>query len=116
MEIILFESAEAFERWLDEHHSSSPGIWLKLRKKAPGVVAPEYAQALDVALCYGWIDGQKGGFDGSYWLQRFTPRKPRSSADIWSGSSTGTGFARTRILTTLERRPVLRATCSRNGR
>lgn len=81
METILFESAEAFERWLDEHHSSSPGIWLKLRKKAPGVVALDYAQALDAALCYGWIDGQKRTFDDSYWLQRFTPRKPKSK---WS--------------------------------
>lgn len=81
MENILFESAEEFERWLDEHHSSSPGIWLKLRKKAPGVVALDYAQALDVALCYGWIDGQKGKFDDSYWQQRFTPRKPNSK---WS--------------------------------
>lgn len=81
MENILFESAEEFERWLDEHHSSSPGIWLKLRKKAPGVVALDYVQALDVALCYGWIDGLKGKIDDSYWLQRFTPRKPNSK---WS--------------------------------
>ncbi len=81
MEITLFESAEAFERWLDEYHSSSPGIWLKLRKKAAGVVALDYAQALDVALCYGWIDGQKDKFDDSYWLQRFTPRRPKSK---WS--------------------------------
>ncbi|WP_416211485.1 YdeI/OmpD-associated family protein [Frankia sp. Cas3] len=77
----MFESAQAFEHWLSEHHSSSPGIWLKLRKKARGVVALDYTQALDVALCYGWIDGQKGKFDDSYWLQRFTPRKPKSK---WS--------------------------------
>ncbi|MEU0970024.1 YdeI/OmpD-associated family protein [Streptomyces sp. NPDC005917] len=81
MEIISFESAEAFESWLSEHHSSSTGIWLKLRKKAHGVVALDYAQALDVALCYGWIDGQKGKFDDWNWLQRFTPRKPKSK---WS--------------------------------
>nr|WP_322755927.1 YdeI/OmpD-associated family protein [Frankia sp. Cas3] len=81
LEIIMFESAQAFEHWLSEHHSSSPGIWLKLRKKARGVVALDYTQALDVALCYGWIDGQKGKFDDSYWLQRFTPRKPKSK---WS--------------------------------
>ncbi|MFI6437888.1 YdeI family protein [Streptomyces sp. NPDC050759] len=81
LEIILFESGEAFECWLGEHHSSSPGIWLKLRKKARGVVALDYAQALDVALCYGWIDGQKRKFDDCHWLQRFTPRKPKSK---WS--------------------------------
>ncbi|MEU1600729.1 YdeI/OmpD-associated family protein [Streptomyces sp. NPDC005708] len=81
LEIISFESAEAFESWLSEHHSSSPGIWLKLRKKVRGVVALDYAQALDVALCYGWIDGQKGKFDDWNWLQRFTPRRPKSK---WS--------------------------------
>jgi uncharacterized protein YdeI (YjbR/CyaY-like superfamily) len=78
VETLSFESAEAFESWLREQHSSSPGIWLKLRKKAPGVVTLDYAQALDVALCYGWIDGQKGRFDDWHWLQRFTPRKPKS--------------------------------------
>lgn len=81
LEISSFESAEAFEAWLDRHHDSSPGIWLKLRKKVRGVVALDYAHALDVALCYGWIDGQKGRFDDEYWLQRFTPRKSKSK---WS--------------------------------
>ncbi|MGA5649594.1 YdeI/OmpD-associated family protein [Streptomyces seoulensis] len=81
LEIVAFESAEAFEAWLGEHHAVSPGIWLKLRKKAPGSVALDYAQALDVALCYGWIDGQKAGLDDQWWLQRFTPRTPRSK---WS--------------------------------
>ncbi|GAA4597893.1 YdeI family protein [Planotetraspora phitsanulokensis] len=81
LEIVSFESAEAFESWLSEHYSSSPGIWLKLTKKVRGVVALDYAQALDVALCYGWIDGQKGKFDDWNWLQRFTPRRPKSK---WS--------------------------------
>ncbi|MFG2811794.1 YdeI family protein [Streptomyces sp. NPDC048410] len=78
LEIVAFESTEAFQAWLGEHHAASPGIWLKLRKKRPGIVALDYAQALDVALCHGWIDGQKGKFDDEWWLQRFTPRKPRS--------------------------------------
>ncbi|GAA4556851.1 YdeI family protein [Streptomyces collinus] len=81
MEIVAFESAEAFQAWLGENHAISPGIWLKLRKKGPGIVALDYAQALDVALCYGWIDGQKAKLDDQWWLQRFTPRKPRSK---WS--------------------------------
>ena len=77
LEVIAFDSAEEFERWLGEHCESSPGIWLKLRKKSPGVVALDYKQALDLALCHGWIDGQKAALDDSWWLQRFTPRKPR---------------------------------------
>ncbi|MFF1918613.1 YdeI family protein, partial [Streptomyces sp. NPDC058239] len=81
LEIVAFESAEAFQAWLGENHAASSGIWLKLRKKGPGIVALDYAQALDVALCYGWIDGQKAKFDDQWWLQRFTPRKPRSK---WS--------------------------------
>ncbi|MFF9021286.1 YdeI/OmpD-associated family protein [Streptomyces eurythermus] len=81
LEILSFDSAEAFEAWLAENHASCPGIWLKLRKKGPGIVALDYAQALDVALCHGWIDGQKATFDDEWWLQRFTPRKPNSK---WS--------------------------------
>ncbi|KAB2976808.1 MULTISPECIES: YdeI/OmpD-associated family protein [unclassified Streptomyces] len=81
LEIVSFESAEAFQAWLGENHAVSPGIWLKLRKKSPGVVALDYAQALDVALCYGWIDGQKAGLDDQWWLQRFSPRTARSK---WS--------------------------------
>ncbi|MFG3121167.1 YdeI family protein [Streptomyces sp. NPDC048201] len=77
----VFESAEAFRAWLDENHAASSGIWLKLRRKGPGIVALDYAQALDVALCYGWIDSQKAGFDDEWWLQRFTPRRARSK---WS--------------------------------
>ncbi|MEU8653747.1 YdeI/OmpD-associated family protein [Streptomyces sp. NPDC048737] len=78
LEIVVFASAGAFEAWLDENHAVSPGIWLKLRKKGPGIVALDYAAALDVALCHGWIDGQKAAFDDQWWLQRFTPRRPRS--------------------------------------
>jgi uncharacterized protein YdeI (YjbR/CyaY-like superfamily) len=77
-ETVTFASAEAFEAWLGENHAASPGIWLKLRKKGPEVVALDYPQALEVALCYGWIDGQKATFDDQWWLQRFTPRRPGS--------------------------------------
>ena len=78
LETVAFESAEAFQEWLGEKHAVSPGIWLKLRKKAPGVVALDYAPAHDVALCYGWIDGQKAALDDEWWLQRFGPRTARS--------------------------------------
>ncbi|NEA62826.1 YdeI/OmpD-associated family protein [Streptomyces sp. SID12488] len=86
LETIDFPSAEAFEAWLGENHTASPGIWLKLRKKGPGIDALNYAEALDVALCYGWIDGQKAAFDDQWWLQRFTPRRPRSK---WSKVNCG---------------------------
>jgi len=84
LETLAFASAEAFEAWLDENHATSPGIWLKLRKKTSGATGTgtlDYPQALDVALCHGWIDGQKAGLDDQWWLQRFTPRRPRST---WS--------------------------------
>lgn len=76
--IIPFESPAAWEAWLDEHHASSKGLWLKIAKKATGIRTVTYAEALETALCYGWIDGQKASFDDDYWLQRFTPRRPRS--------------------------------------
>ncbi|MEU1882824.1 YdeI/OmpD-associated family protein [Streptosporangium sp. NPDC020072] len=77
-ESLFFPSAEAFEEWLAANHASSSGLWLRVARKVPGVESLDYPQALDVALCYGWIDGQKKGFDTTYWLQRFTPRRPRS--------------------------------------
>jgi uncharacterized protein YdeI (YjbR/CyaY-like superfamily) len=79
--IIPFASREAWEAWLAENHATSGGLWLKIAKKGSGLETVSYAEALDVALSYGWIDGQKGSFDNYYWLQRFTPRKPRSK---WS--------------------------------
>ncbi|MBN8232368.1 YdeI/OmpD-associated family protein [Corallococcus macrosporus] len=76
-----FASEKAWEKWLEKHHADSPGVWLKLAKLESGIPSVTYPQALEVALCYGWIDGQKDAFDAEYWLQRFTPRKPRSK---WS--------------------------------
>ncbi|MFC6597747.1 YdeI/OmpD-associated family protein [Kitasatospora paranensis] len=78
LDTVEFDSAEAFEAWLDSHHATSPGVWLRLRKKAPGVTALDYRQALDVALCHGWIDGQKRAQDERHWLQKFGPRTARS--------------------------------------
>lgn len=79
--IVFFASAEAWEAWLGKNHDSSSGLWVQLAKKASGIPSITYAEALDVALCYGWIDGQKAPFDDPYWLQRFTPRRPKSK---WS--------------------------------
>jgi uncharacterized protein YdeI (YjbR/CyaY-like superfamily) len=75
-----FVDAAAWERWLEQHPGST-GVWLKIAKKDSGVASVSYAEALDVALCHGWIDGQKKGFDAQCFLQRFTPRRARST---WS--------------------------------
>lgn len=79
--ILPFASQEDWEQWLAQHHQTSKGLWLKIAKKDAGVDTVTYAEALDGALCYGWIDGQKGAFDDRFWLQKFTPRGPRSK---WS--------------------------------
>jgi uncharacterized protein YdeI (YjbR/CyaY-like superfamily) len=76
--IIGFPSQRAWERWLAENHDSKPGLWLKISKKGAGEKSVTYAQALEVALCFGWIDGQKAALDEQYWLQRFTPRSAKS--------------------------------------
>jgi uncharacterized protein YdeI (YjbR/CyaY-like superfamily) len=80
-EVQAFATPEAWEAWLAEHHATSPGLWLKLAKKQSGIPSVTYEEALEVALCYGWIDGRKDRFDDEWWLQRFTPRRPRSK---WS--------------------------------
>jgi uncharacterized protein YdeI (YjbR/CyaY-like superfamily) len=76
--VLAFDSRRSWEDWLAEHHHSSPGVWLKIAKKGAGPPTVSYPEALEAALCYGWIDGQKGKLDEEYWLQRFTPRGPRS--------------------------------------
>jgi uncharacterized protein YdeI (YjbR/CyaY-like superfamily) len=73
-----FRSATEWEHWLGEHHSRSPGVWLLVAKRGGEAVSVSYAEALEVALLYGWIDGQKKSLDARFWLQRFTPRGPRS--------------------------------------
>jgi uncharacterized protein YdeI (YjbR/CyaY-like superfamily) len=75
--IHLFADPDALEAWLEENHDSSAGLWLKIAKKGTGKRSVTYAEALELALCFGWIDSQKRGFDEEYFLQRFTPRRPR---------------------------------------
>jgi len=79
--IIPFASLEAWEAWLEEHHTTSEGLWLKIAKSGSDLETVSMAEALEIALCYGWIDSQADGFDEQYWLLRFTPRRPRSK---WS--------------------------------
>lgn len=83
--ILPFASAVAWEAWLEEEHARAAGVWLRIAKKDSGIATVTYAEALDVALCFGWIDGQKRGFDATWFLQRFTPRTQRSR---WSKINT----------------------------
>jgi uncharacterized protein YdeI (YjbR/CyaY-like superfamily) len=76
--ILLFASAEQWEDWLGRQPTGSAGLWVKLAKKGCETPSIDYPTALESALCFGWIDGQKRPYDESYWLQRFTPRKARS--------------------------------------
>ena len=78
--VISFATVPDCEAWFAEHHADQRGIWLKIGKVGSAKTVT-YAEALDIALCYGWIDGQKRGYDQTSWLQRFTPRGPRSK---WS--------------------------------
>lgn len=79
--VCLFTTSEEFATWLEKNNQEVKAIWLKIAKKNTGAVSISYDQALDVALCYGWIDGLVNKYDENYYLQRFTPRGPRS---IWS--------------------------------
>jgi len=83
--ILPFERQKDWAVWLDKNHATSFGVWLKLAKKASGAQSVTYDEALEVALCYGWIDGQKKSYDETSWLQKFTPRGPKS---IWSKINT----------------------------
>jgi uncharacterized protein YdeI (YjbR/CyaY-like superfamily) len=78
---LSFADARAWAAWLRKHHDASSGLWLQLAKKGARVASVTYAEALEEALCWGWIDGQRAPLDREAWLQRFTPRGPRS---IWS--------------------------------
>jgi uncharacterized protein YdeI (YjbR/CyaY-like superfamily) len=79
--LVFAASRKEWEAWLDEHHGRADGAWLKIAKKGSGIDSVRYPDALEVALCHGWIDGQRQGLDAQCFLQRFTPRRPRSK---WS--------------------------------
>jgi uncharacterized protein YdeI (YjbR/CyaY-like superfamily) len=82
---IEFESASQWDNWLAKNHSKSNGIWIRLFKKASGVSSVSVSDAVDVALCYGWITGQSRPYDEKSWLDQFVPRRPKS---IWSKINT----------------------------
>src|SRR5260370_16082953 len=77
----LFKSKREWAVWLEKNHAASPGLWLRTAKKGAQLKSVSYQEALEVALCYGWIDGQKRPENEQAWLQRFCPRSARS---VWS--------------------------------
>ena len=81
LSVLSFADADGWSKWLADHHASSPGLWLKIAKKGAKASSVTYAEAIEVALVWGWIDGQKDKLDDAWWLQRFSRRGPKS---IWS--------------------------------
>lgn len=79
--VLRCPDAAAFEAWMEAEHASAPGVWLEFAKKASGIPTVTYGEALDIALCFGWIDGQTKSVDETWYRQRFTPRRTRST---WS--------------------------------
>lgn len=79
--VIAFADQAAWRAWLLEHHESAPGVWIRMAKKSSGLASVDWREAVDEALCAGWIDGQRRGLDDTHFLQRFTPRRARS---LWS--------------------------------
>jgi len=77
-EIRLFETGAAWQRWLERHHADTAGLWLKFAKKDSAHRSLSLGEAIEVALCLGWIDSRKEGWDGDFWILRFTPRGARS--------------------------------------
>jgi uncharacterized protein YdeI (YjbR/CyaY-like superfamily) len=78
---LLFETKAQFAKWLEQHHAAERGVWLRLARAASKLKSINHDEALDVALCYGWIDGQAKSYDSDSWVQKFTPRGKRS---VWS--------------------------------
>src|SRR5262245_31901668 len=84
--VVAFKTSDALRAWLAENHGASEGIWLRFFKKDSGVPSVTYSEALDEALCFGWIDGQRQKYDAQSYLQKFTPRRPKSG---WSKINIG---------------------------
>jgi uncharacterized protein YdeI (YjbR/CyaY-like superfamily) len=86
MKTLHFKTCPQFRRWLEKNHAKSDGVWLRFCKKDSGRKSQTYAEALDQALCFGWIDGQRKPFNAVSWIQKFTPRRSKSQ---WSKINTG---------------------------
>ena len=86
LSVIPFASAGDMERWMAKHYANTHGIWIKIAKKASGIPSVTHDEALDIALCYGWIDGQRKGFDETHFLQKFSKRRSNS---LWSKRNLG---------------------------
>jgi uncharacterized protein YdeI (YjbR/CyaY-like superfamily) len=76
--LLPFASAAAWASWLEEHHADADGVWIRMAKKGSGVESVRYPEVLEVALCFGWIDGRREAHDERFFLQRYTPRRARS--------------------------------------
>ena len=85
MQVVSFASPKEWRKWIAVNHATSSGIWLRFFKKDSGIKTVTYAEALEEALCYGWIDGQVNKYDATSYIQKFTPRRPKS---IWSKRNT----------------------------
>lgn len=81
LDILLFENRDKWRAWLEANHADSRGVWLRLAKKAAALQSVSYADAVEVGLCFGWIDGQSKSYDEESWIQKFTPRRSKS---LWS--------------------------------
>lgn len=81
LQVMTCEDQAALEAWLTAHHDTAPGLWLLVAKKASGVPSVTAGEIIDVALCHGWIDGQRRSYDDVYYLQKITRRRPRG---LWS--------------------------------
>lgn len=79
--VLPFQTARAFEAWLDAHHADTPGLWVKFAKKGRGIASISLPEAIEVAMCFGWIDSKMYGYDDDYYVLRYQPRRPRSN---WS--------------------------------
>jgi uncharacterized protein YdeI (YjbR/CyaY-like superfamily) len=86
LKVVSFKSAHEWEKWPAKNHAASQGVWLKILKKNSRNISISYPEALEEALCYGWIDGPKEAYDDKAWLQKFGPRQPKSD---WSKINVG---------------------------
>ncbi len=79
--VLSFETKQAFQAWLETHHADQPGLWVKFAKKGRGIASISLSEAIEIALCFGWIDSKMHSLDEDFYVLRYQPRRPRS---MWS--------------------------------